>query len=90
MATYLEEVKFRVVTDNVRVLGVTLPRGDYDGYLEWLVIVMHGHEKQSIARAMLPLSRDILLGLGAKISNGLLSVDCPVLPYLHSGDVTYT
>ena len=87
METYLEPAKFRVVSDNVRLLGVVLPRGDYDGYLEWLIIVMHGHKKQSIARAMIQLDRSTLLGLGAKIG-GLASADCPVLPYLHSGDVT--
>jgi hypothetical protein len=87
MAMWIERATFRVVTDNVQVLGVVLPQGEYNGYLEMLSIMMAGFEKQSIARAMIPLNRSDLVQLGANVSDGLLSVDCPVLSYLHSRDI---
>lgn len=91
MATEFEAVTFRVVSDNVRLgRGITLPQGNYDGYLEWLTIVLHGHERRSIARAMIPLDRDFLLQLGVQISSGLMSIDCSVLQYVYSGDVIVT
>ena len=88
METYLEPATFRVVSNNVRFFGATLPQGEYPGYLEWLVIVMHGQQKSSIGRAMMQLSANVLQRSGAKVPASLTSVDCPVLPYLYSGDVT--
>jgi hypothetical protein len=75
MGTSTEAVRLRVETDGVQCGGVAIPKGDYDGYIDWEL--PHGAPEYRMAAVQL-IVRD---------ETPLKNMPCEVLRYLQSGDI---
>jgi hypothetical protein len=72
MKASTEHVRLRVLVDNVTCSDVAIPKGDYDGYIDW----EHPDETE-------PRMTSVQLIPDAMISN----LPCEVLRYLRQGDI---
>ena len=80
--------KFRVVTGNVELeKGIILPPGLYDGYVEVMDLILGGHSTTQVAKAVIPLSKELLGDLGVDAPSLGEFYDMEVKEYLGSGDV---
>jgi hypothetical protein len=81
MPNKIVNATFEVLTDKVGV-----PLGTYEGHLEYLVVRLQGHLKESLAKAVIFVSEERLLEAGQTISNKK-SGKRNVTVFLKSGDV---
>jgi len=75
MTTSIEHVRLRVLTDEVTCGGAQIPRGEYDGYIDWEHPDEPGEGK----------SRMVAVQLIAKSAES--GSPCEVLRFLHSRDI---
>src|ERR1700730_3992599 len=83
MGTPPEHVKLRVVSDNMRLPNIQkpIPKGEYDGYIYW-----QDESRRHMSEVQIVLKdHEMLILLGDP--NGIPSMHCDVLRYLHSGDI---
>jgi hypothetical protein len=72
MQTSTEHVRLRVLVDNVTSSDVAIPKGDYDGYIDW----EHPDDTE-------PRMASVQLIPDSTVS----SLPCEVLQYLRRGDI---
>ncbi len=79
-----EQVRVRVVTDNVILskISAPVPKGEYDGYIDWQNAA---NGERHMTAVELILDPAALAGMGHP--EGIPSMQCEVLRYLKQGDI---
>jgi hypothetical protein len=83
MGQETEAASFEILNDKVGLLP-----GTYGGYMVYSVVTLQGHERRSLVRAMIPVTREILIASGHDVANkNFVMSEINVLPDIHAGNV---
>jgi hypothetical protein len=91
MSTTIEDARFRVLKERLHFKGLSfdfeLPIGEYPGYVEFTHIMLHGHQKTQMGKAMIPLRREQIVSFGGAASPGLDGFELNVAASIHRGEI---
>jgi hypothetical protein len=86
--TARQSARFKVLSEAVYLCdGVSLPKGNYAGFIETEVVYRHGHRVEQVGRAVVRLPQTALDKLKTSGSTLILPEEVDLSSYLATGDV---